>query len=142
MGLLTNFLKMNQRDAQATLTRGVGAGNEQNREDIEDEHQREEGSRFSIRARKFLPSENSPERCDHGCRLTDCVRNRHAGKVRGNGEKDQAGGPYRAAQQAQQMASRRPVEESAEGHWLSLQWMLHQIRVPDEAGKECTEREE
>ena len=98
------------------LACSIGASDEQDRKDVENKHQREIRSRFSVGARKFLPRENPPERCDHGCRLPDSVGNRYAGKVRGNGEKDQTSGPYRAAQEAQQMASRRPVEETAEGH--------------------------
>src|SRR5580704_7158861 len=56
-----------------------GVGDEQDRQEIEDEHQSQVGFGFGVGAGEFLPGEDSPEGCDHRRRLTDRVRDGDAG---------------------------------------------------------------
>ena len=93
------------------LTGGVGAGDEKNREEVEDEHQAEKSLRAFIGTGKFLPDENAPERGDHRCGLADRIRNRDAGEIGSDQVEHRAGGPDRAAEQTQHMTVHGAAEE-------------------------------
>ena len=79
------------------LARGIGAGYQQDCQEVKDEHQGEEGFRAGIGAGEFFPDEDAPQGCDHGSGLTDGVGDSDAGVVGGDEIEDGAGGPYGAA---------------------------------------------
>ena len=103
----------------AVLPRGVGARDQKNREEVEDEHQSEKSLCTFIRAGEFFPDENAPEGGDHGSGLADGVGNCDAGEVGGDEIEDCAGGPDGAPEQAEDVAVHGAAKESAEGDGLA-----------------------
>ena len=82
---------------RVALARGVGAGYQQNRQKVKNEHQGEKGFGAGIGAGEFFPDEDAPEGGDHGSGLTDGVGDGDASVVGGDEIEDCAGGPYGAA---------------------------------------------
>src|SRR5713226_3511865 len=120
----------------------IGARNEQNRKQVKKEHESEIRFGLAIGAAKFLPHQHAPESSDHRCRLSDRVGNGDAGKSRGDEIEDSAQAPNAAAQKSEQVACCRPAKEISEMNRLTDKRLLHEINIPEEAGKQCAESEE
>src|SRR5690349_727144 len=120
----------------------VGAGNQENSQAVEDEHEGEVELGAGARSGKFLPGKDSPEGSDYGCGLSDGVGNGHAGQARGGHIEDGADAPDDSAQQTERMAGGGSVEKAAEVHGIADQRALHEVDVPDKAGEQGAERQE
>src|SRR5216683_3548296 len=127
---------------RAVSDRGVGEGDEENRQEVKKEHKGEIGFGLAVGAAKFLPDQHAPEGSDHRRRLSDRVGNGDAGKSRGDEIEDSAQAPNAAAQKSEQVACCSPAKEIAEMNRLTDKRLLHEINVPEEAGKQCAQREE
>src|SRR5258707_1172860 len=127
---------------RAVSDRGVGEGDEENRQEVKKEHEGEIRFGLAVGAAKFLPDQHAPESSDHRRRLSDRVGNGDAGKSRGDKIEDSAQAPNAAAQKSEQMTCCRPAKKIAEMNRLTDKRLLHEINIPEEAGKQCAESEE
>src|SRR5580704_13195455 len=120
----------------------VGAGDEQDREEVEHEHQGEVGVGLFVSAVKFLPHEDAPEGRNHRSRLADRVGDGDAGEMRGDQIEHGARRPDGAADQAEDVAGRGAMEKVRERDRFAHQRIFHEVDIPHKTGKQRAEREE
>src|SRR5712692_5844453 len=121
---------------------GVGAGDEENRKEIEKEQQAEIRFGLAVGAAKFLPDEHAPEGSDHWRRLSDRIGNGDPGKSRGDEIEDRAEAPNAAAQKSEQMTCGGPAKQIAETNGYTDERFLHEVNIPEETGKQRAQSKE